>query len=329
MIFKDLNTRTADVVIAASNSSDKMKKGADYVCTGSDDQEVINKVLQECNVGDWKQRTILLANGNFYISDSIIIPNQVNFIGQGGLNAVTNIWAADGLDGTKENVPVIKIDPTPATRGLQTIKGFNTSMYNYRLTNDFNIGIDLTNSDYGLIHLEDLQIADCNKYGITIGSGGLIRLKDLYIYVSSGVTTEAGINLEGTNTFYLLNSYIRRYSTGIKLSNSVARGVITNNIFRDITTTSIDRGTSTSLIIKNNQGASGEGTATVPNGATSVTVTHNLKRTPLITEILVTPTNNMGNAAKYWISDIGATTFKINVNADPGTTTATFVWQVL
>ena len=69
------------------------------------------------------------------------------------------------------------------------------------------------------------------------------------------------------------------------------------------------------------------GTATVPSGSTSVTVTHGLGSTPRIQDIRVTPTNNLGAAAKFWISAAGATTFVINVDADPGATTATFAWS--
>jgi hypothetical protein len=43
--------------------------------------------------------------------------------------------------------------------------------------------------------------------------------------------------------------------------------------------------------------------------------------------ISVTPTNSMGTATKFWISGVGATQFTINVDADPGATTAAFVWS--
>lgn len=69
-----------------------------------------------------------------------------------------------------------------------------------------------------------------------------------------------------------------------------------------------------------------KGTATVASGDTSVTVTHGLTTAPANTDIWVVPTNSMGLATNFWTSDFGATTFKINVNADPGATTATFAW---
>jgi hypothetical protein len=68
-------------------------------------------------------------------------------------------------------------------------------------------------------------------------------------------------------------------------------------------------------------------TATIPNGSTSVTVNHDLYTAPAAADIAVTATNNLGSAAKFWISNVTETTFWINVNANPGAATATFVWK--
>jgi len=73
---------------------------------------------------------------------------------------------------------------------------------------------------------------------------------------------------------------------------------------------------------------SSKGTATVADDATYVDVTHGLSKTPVAQEIVVTPTNNLGDASFYWISDVGASTFRINVDGDPGAGTATFAWQI-
>lgn len=68
------------------------------------------------------------------------------------------------------------------------------------------------------------------------------------------------------------------------------------------------------------------GTATVTNGNTSVAVSHGLRSTPALTNISVTPTNNMGSATHYWITNPTSTQFTINVDQDPGGD-ATFAWQ--
>ncbi len=74
---------------------------------------------------------------------------------------------------------------------------------------------------------------------------------------------------------------------------------------------------------------SNSGAATVLNGNTTVTVTHGLGITPSINDIHVTPTNNLGSATKFWVSGPGATTFTINVDANPGAGTATFSWMIV
>jgi len=70
-----------------------------------------------------------------------------------------------------------------------------------------------------------------------------------------------------------------------------------------------------------------KGTATVANGQTYVTVTHGLAFTPVASQITIEPTNNMGAANSWFIDTIGSTTFRLNVDADPGVTTATFGWS--
>lgn len=69
------------------------------------------------------------------------------------------------------------------------------------------------------------------------------------------------------------------------------------------------------------------GMVTIASGSTSTVVTHDLGCIPDISGIVVTPINNLGNATKFWVSDISATNFTINVNTDPGVNTATFAWQ--
>lgn len=70
------------------------------------------------------------------------------------------------------------------------------------------------------------------------------------------------------------------------------------------------------------------GTAVVANGATTIVVSHLMSDTPTAGQIKITPTNNLGNASHWWVSSITATQFTINVDSDPGATTATFEWSI-
>lgn len=64
------------------------------------------------------------------------------------------------------------------------------------------------------------------------------------------------------------------------------------------------------------------GTATISAGQTSVTVNHGLGTTPR--KVIVTPTSNPGT--QWWVSNVTATSFTINVASAP-TTNLTFYWE--
>lgn len=83
-------------------------------------------------------------------------------------------------------------------------------------------------------------------------------------------------------------------------------------------------------VVRNNLGYTTEatGTAIVLNGATTAVVTHGLDVTPLLASIQVTPTNNLGTATKFWVSNPTPTQFTITVDANPGASTATFSWSI-
>ena len=76
-----------------------------------------------------------------------------------------------------------------------------------------------------------------------------------------------------------------------------------------------------------------QGTGTITNGNTSVTVTHGLSFAPHIPinptaqDFTVTPTNNPDNAPGHiWVSNVTATQFTVNCASDPGASGLTFAW---
>lgn len=68
------------------------------------------------------------------------------------------------------------------------------------------------------------------------------------------------------------------------------------------------------------------GTAAI-EGAQFVTIDHGLSYFPIIGEISATPTNALGDASRFWISDVTDTTFRINVDVYTDQV-ATFAWNV-
>ena len=107
------SSRSATRIVAASNSSQESKMGADYVCDGTADeveiQAAIDSVSSSGNGG-----LIYLTEGNYSISNTIIVNKQVSFRGA-GMNR-TNLILADGANcdmfhlATSTDLWIIKFD---------------------------------------------------------------------------------------------------------------------------------------------------------------------------------------------------------------------------
>jgi hypothetical protein len=137
------------------------------------------------------------------------------------------------------------------------------------------------------------------------------------------------LDVDHTTSAWVDYSPTLAWMSGILINSGADSNSILNNRINVITDPLLYNGASNT--IKGNSGYLSEntGTAIVANGATYIDVAHGLSITPAASRIIVTPTNNMGSAAKFWVSNIGATTFRINVDADPGAGTATFSWSVV
>jgi hypothetical protein len=119
----------------------------------------------------------------------------------------------------------------------------------------------------------------------------------------------------------------------ISITSGVSTVTISDNDFEDNVAAAAISDTGAVATIRNNRGfiTESSGTATIPSAATSTTVTHGLAVTPAADDCSVTATNDLGTAAQFWTSGFGASNFTINVDTDPGASTATFAWtcQVL
>jgi parallel beta-helix repeat protein len=82
------NVRSATIVIAASNSADKTR--ADYVCTGANDDQTINKATSKLSTTGG---SIRLLDGTFQIGSPIILYSKILFqgLGSGELNNETTL----------------------------------------------------------------------------------------------------------------------------------------------------------------------------------------------------------------------------------------------
>lgn len=169
-------------------------------------------------------------------------------------------------------------------------------------------------------------VAHCVFTGVgDAGSGGASAV---HLQYETRYNVIAGNVFETSANAANARSMIREELTGNSGPN-----LITNNSFSVANfapTNAMIESEGAGTIIRDNVGYATEssGAAVVPNGATSVAVPHELDYTPAVTDIQVTPTNDLGTAAKFWVANPNAANFDIVVDADPGGTTATFAWSV-
>jgi hypothetical protein len=224
---------------------------------------------------------------------------------------------------------------------------------NYIYADNHNTGIDLAEgsptyndiannyiyaSTYGTTGIVLESGADNNiingNFCNSVGPGYCINVTSNSIRIINNQVTGVvytGITVTGNNNTLQNNNIVstQLYTAGIALSGNTNQ--VTDNMISATNMWGVAiSNTGTGNIISRNTGYTTEasGTATVASGTTYVDVPHGLSVTPSAGQINVVPTNSLGNAAKYWISNLGATTFRINVDTDPGVSTATFNWNI-
>jgi len=137
------------------------------------------------------------------------------------------------------------------------------------------------------------------------------------VYITeSDYNTFIGNEVRGGSPRYQINLWDADYN--IIALNNVAAGV-----------TGIIRPAGTGNVVRHNRGYITEngGTATIPNGSTSVVVNHGCDYTPKDEDIDVHPIGSLGAASYWWVDTITSTQFTIHVNADPGQDVG-FKWSV-
>jgi len=160
------------------------------------------------------------------------------------------------------------------------------------------------------------------------GTVGSTPASGIHLEFNTHFNIVSGNSLVTSDTASKTRSLIREESTGgsgdnLLEGNSMSWGA------SGPTVALLETG-GTNTIVRNNIGWKTEntGTATVLSGTTSIAVSHGLDTTPALANLTVTPTNSLGSATRFWISGVTNTSFTINVDVNPGVTTATFAWAV-
>lgn len=154
---------------------------ADYVCTGSNDQGVINQAINDLGT---KGGTVYLAEGTYNISGPITIAHpRVSLIGAGKATILKLVFGSSNIIGA------ISVDD-PDDIGMDGIYIARLCIDGNGKTGSGNNGVFFDYINYS--HLEDLWIENLSGYGIYFGWSNNNTISGCRIV---GCSSAAGINL--------------------------------------------------------------------------------------------------------------------------------------
>lgn len=306
------------IMVCNNSLASALNGKVDYVCDGISDEVQINQALVTARA--LGNVPVYLLGSSFVTRDSINLYNGDIII---GAIKGTTITFDSGLSGSDlvmfkvyEQNPYVELKNLILHEGIKTKNDVDSLIK--KLDETGNLYITMDNVTFYLDSATGL---------IANASQGTINNCKFKSAIPS--KNGNGIDIKYPSYLTLLNPLFQGLNVGLKLEGYLTYTTVIAPSFISNTTPMSISGGSVNVIGGNINGQqfknSGNSTITTPN--TYVTVTHGLAFTPTAQQIRITPTNNLGNSVKYWISDIGATTFRINVDSDPGAGTATFSWK--
>jgi hypothetical protein len=207
-----------------------------------------------------------------------------------------------------------------------------------------------TGNESRLLTISNNVIALNGNYGVQIGysqsdlTGAMIVgniIANNSVSASNtidGVFVESNVSPDPRSRVVVAHNWIGNWDIfgaptqryGVRIGPNSPGIILSQNAFVDNLSGAInDAGTGTKIFQNSGFVSENGGLATIPSGSFFVTVTHGLSYTPAPQEISLILNNTTTNdIVRYWVSNITATTFQINVAADPGASGATFAWQV-
>ena len=216
--------RTATVIVAASNADDRSKAGVDYVCTGTDDNTVIQRAIDSLpSCGG----TVYLTEGTFTTaSETITLKSNVTIKGAGKGATVlkktgTGYWEVFTAPTNSTNVTICNltaddlsdasgafINMTSVSKLTVTNVGFNGG-YFIKITHSNNITVDKCDvyvafDLFALTTIKNATITGCKMESdncLFSGTGS----KNVIFTDNNPVHTESGIGTCGTDIYVYNN----------------------------------------------------------------------------------------------------------------------------
>jgi parallel beta-helix repeat protein len=239
---------TATKIVAASNSSQAVKDAADYVASGTADQNTINAALTAAAGGK-----VYLTEGTYTINGSISVPNNTTLAGAGAgtvvtipnnLNTSTNaIVISDTATGANVTIQDFRLEGNSAnqTSGYYPgiyIEGTGTS----KLTGIKITGMFINDWQDGIFMYADADSIISNNYfkdnyynGIYISAYNTSSPDTSYVVITNNIIesgADTGIQVEGVLQATISNNNISNLPDGILLysSNTTVTGNTMTNV---------------------------------------------------------------------------------------------------
>lgn len=267
--------KSATKIVAASDSSQALKDGADYVADGTSDQTEINSALTAAAGG-----RVYIAEGTYTIDGSISVPNNTTLAGAGSgttiklknsINANINaLVATDTTTGTGITLTNFRIDGNKSNNSSGTQNGIYF----------INMGGGNGASARQGAKISELWISNLRSYGIMLensnnsvltenhinnSSMGLHLKNDVYLTVTNNVIQYNSRGIYATPLYYsTINANTIESSTayGMLIEGSSSGNTIAGNTISTTTTAGLALSTATDNTISGNHFRNSGGSTT-------------------------------------------------------------------
>lgn len=215
---------TATKIVAANNSSQAVKDSADYIADGTADQTEINAALTAASGGK-----VYLAEGTYYLTGSISIPNNTTLegVGDGTLITIPNsqngsysfITNTDTITGAGVTIRNLKIDGNRANN-------FGAAVYNGIYING--VGSDGASNRRGALveKVNVRNIYSSTGYGIGIVNSPYSKVLNNTVYDVRFV----GILVDNTSNVTITGNTVEASDINNIYLNNVTESVVSNNV---------------------------------------------------------------------------------------------------
>ena len=198
----------------------------------------------------------------------------------------------------------------------------------------FGSGAGILGNTYGTFRNNVARNPGVNTRGILLDGADYCTVEDNRVDVTNPSGGNAIYVYRVTNSIIRENqAYNQGSGYGIHADALSSGNLIEDNDVSDTGSIGIfDQGTNNTLHRNRGFVTENQGTASITSGNTTVTVNHGLgdgAGQPAAARIKVTavPTTTWGNTTKWWIDNIGNSSFRLNADIDPAATLS-FYWRV-